>query len=217
MPIKFIASALIAALLMTGTPTGVSPASGQGAQLTQTTAAETAALTEAEAVAAALAHAKLTEEEVTGLRARLDRDDGRQHWEVRFRSGDWEYDYDIDRNTGAVLEWDRDYEPARRETSKPAEPKPTEPPATEPPATEPPATQLPKAEKTYLSADEAKAIALKHAGLSAGQVKGLRAEFDRDDGKPVYEIEFRADGYEYDYEIHAESGRILEYDRERDD
>ena len=102
MPIKFIASALIAALLMTGTPTGVSPASGQGAQLTQTTAAETAALTEAEAVAAALAHATLTEEEVTELRARLDRDDGRQHWEVRFRSGDWEYDYDIDRNTVVV-------------------------------------------------------------------------------------------------------------------
>ena len=212
MPIKFIASALIAALLVTGTPAGVSPASGQGAQLTQTTAAEAATLTEAEAIAAALAHAKLTEEEVTELRARLDRDDGRQHWEVRFRSGDWEYDYDIDRNTGAVLEWDRDYEPARRETSKPAEPKPTEPPATEPPATQPP-----KAEKSTLSADEAKAIALKHAGFSAGQVKGLRAEFDRDDGKPVYEIEFRADGYEYDYEIHAESGRILDYDRERDD
>ena len=52
MPIKFIATALIAALLVTGTPAGVSPASGQGAQLTQTTAAETAALTEAEAIAA---------------------------------------------------------------------------------------------------------------------------------------------------------------------
>ena len=108
MPIKFIATALIAALLVTGTPTGVSPASGQGAQLTQTTAAETAALTEAEAVAAALAHATLTEEEVTGLRARLDRDDGKPVYEIEFRADGYEYDYEIHAESGRILEYDRE-------------------------------------------------------------------------------------------------------------
>ena len=231
MYIKFLASALIAALLMTGTPAGVSPASGQGAQSTTPAAPAATTLTAEEATAIALEHAKLSAEEVTNLRARPDQDDRVRHWEVHWRSGDWEYDYDISMN-GTVLEWDRDYEPRPKADPaptepkpaepkptepKPTEPKPTEPKPTEPAPTEPKATEPPKSEKTYLSADEAKAIALKHAGLSAGQVKGLRAEFDRDDGVPVYEIEFRSGKYEYDYEIHAETGKIREFDKEVDD
>lgn len=211
MHIKFIASALIAALLMTGTATSVSPASGQGAQLTQTPVAETATLTEAEATAIALEHAKLNETDVTQLRVRLDRDDRRSHWEVHWRSGDWEYSYDIDLTTGAILEWDRDHEPLRK-AATPTESRPTEPKATEPKPTEPT-----KSEKTYISADEAKAIALKHAGLTADQVTGLRAKFDFDDRTAVYEVEFRAGRYEYDYDIHAESGRVLDSDKDRDD
>lgn len=212
MPIKFLASALIAALLMTGTVSPVSPASGQGVQSTQATVTEATPLTETQATAIALEHAKLTEADVTELRVRLDRDDRRQHWEIHFRSGDWEYEYDIDLATGAVWEWDRDYEPLRRAAPKPTEPKPTEPKPTEPKPTEPA-----REEKTYLSADQAKAIALKHADLTADQVKGLRAEFDRDDRVPVYEVEFRSGRYEYDYEIHAETGKVLDFDKDTDD
>ena len=68
-----------------------------------------------------------------------------------------------------------------------------------------------------LSAEDAKAIALEHAGLTTEQVTGLRAEYDRDDGSPQWEVEFRVDRTEYDYTIHAETGKILEWDKDIDD
>ena len=57
---------------------------------------------------------------------------------------------------------------------------------------------------------------MEHAGFTADQVKGLRTEFDQDDGIPEYSVEFYADGWEYDYEIHAETGKILEWDKDND-
>lgn len=71
--------------------------------------------------------------------------------------------------------------------------------------------------QTTLTREEAEAIALKHAGLTAEKVKGLRAEYDRDDGVPEWEVEFYSGNMEYDYEIHAETGKILSWDQERDD
>ena len=204
MPIKIFASAMIAALLMTGTANTVSPASGQGAQLPESTVAAATPLTEAEAIAAALDHASLTESEVSDIRAYVERDDRRPHWEVHWRSGDWVYDFDIDPNTGAILEWDRDHEPVRK-TDKTTNqtPAPTEPPA--------PTETIPAKE---LTREEAQAVALDHAGYTADQVKGLRTRRDNDDRTPTYEIEFRVGRYEYEYEIHAETGRILDFDRD---
>ena len=65
-----------------------------------------------------------------------------------------------------------------------------------------------------LSAADAQAIALEHCGLSANQVTGLRSHYDLDDGVPEYSVEFYADGWEYDYEIHAETGKILNWKRD---
>ena len=56
-----------------------------------------------------------------------------------------------------------------------------------------------------------------HAGLAAGDVYGLKTERDRDNGVTVYEVEFKAGGYEYDYEINASTGEILGHSREYDD
>ena len=196
MPIKFFASAMIAALLMTGTARAVSPASGQGAQLPESTVAAATPLTEAEAIAAALDHASLTESEVSDIRAHVERDDRRIHWEVRWRSGDWVYDFDIDPDTGAVLDWDRDFEPLRKST--PVAPSPTQPAA---PA-------------ALLSEDEALVIALDHAGFTAEEVTGLRIRLDTDDRTPDYEIEFRHGRLEYEYEIHAETGAVKDFDRD---
>lgn len=198
MPIKIFASAMIAALLMTGTARAVSPASGQGAQLPESTVAAATTLTEAEAIAAALDHASLTEAEVTDIRAHVEPDDRRPHWEVHWRSGDWVYDFDIDPETGAILEWDRDHEPVRK-----TEKTPTESPA--------PTETIPARELTW---EEAQAIALDHAGYTADQVTGLRTHRDKDDRTPTYDIEFRVGRTEYEYEIHAENGRILDFDRD---
>ena len=70
---------------------------------------------------------------------------------------------------------------------------------------------------SYLSREEAIAIALKDTGLEKNQVSRLKAEFDYDDGRPEYDVEFRYHIWEYEYEIHAESGKILKRDKDRDD
>ncbi|MBQ1934111.1 MAG: PepSY domain-containing protein, partial [Clostridia bacterium] len=43
-----------------------------------------------------------------------------------------------------------------------------------------------------------------------------KTELDKDDGKYVYEVSFKKDGVEYDYEIDAASGKIIEFDSEKD-
>ena len=65
--------------------------------------------------------------------------------------------------------------------------------------------------------EEAKKIALKHAGLKESEVTRLRAEKDRDDGRIKYEVEFREGRLEYDYEIDAETGKILKAEKDYDD
>ena len=82
-----------------------------------------------------------------------------------------------------------------------------------------PTQQAPKenAPARYLTQEEAIAIALADAGLAENQVSRLSAEFDYDDGIPQYDVEFKHDGWEYEYEIHAESGKILKWDKEKDD
>ena len=58
----------------------------------------------------------------------------------------------------------------------------------------------------YIGTAKAKEIALKKVG--GGHV--IKVEFDMDDGVPVYEVEIIKGDYEYDVEIHAKTGKILE-------
>lgn len=65
-----------------------------------------------------------------------------------------------------------------------------------------------------LTPEQAKTIALEHAALTPEDVTGLRAEKDYDDRR--YEVDFYADGYEYEYEIDLYTGDILKSEKERD-
>ena len=68
-----------------------------------------------------------------------------------------------------------------------------------------------------LTEDQALAIALEHAGLTEEQVTYLNAHLDRDDGRWVYEIEFREGRTEYEYSVRASDGKIVDYDKDYDD
>lgn len=63
-----------------------------------------------------------------------------------------------------------------------------------------------------ISLDKAKEIALSHAGLSADQVTFVQANMDFDDGIQKYDIKFYCNGQEYDYEINASNGQIIQFD-----
>lgn len=68
--------------------------------------------------------------------------------------------------------------------------------------------------RSMLSENEAKEIALKDAGVNETAISNYKIKLDTDDGIKQYEIDFDAGGYEYDYEIDAVSGQILEKDKE---
>lgn len=66
-----------------------------------------------------------------------------------------------------------------------------------------------------LSRKEVRDIALKEAGLTLGQVSRLRIQYDPEDGQPRYEVEFHQGPWEYHYEIDAQTGAVLEQEREQ--
>ena len=59
-------------------------------------------------------------------------------------------------------------------------------------------------------------IALGHARFHESEVARLKCGLDREDGVMVYEIEFKKDGFEYDYDIDAKTGAIKKSKKERD-
>ena len=63
----------------------------------------------------------------------------------------------------------------------------------------------------YITSESAKQIALNHAGLNAGRVTFTKAKLTTDDGVKVYDIEFRTATTEYEYEINAKTGKVVEF------
>ena len=163
----------------------------------------------------ALSHAGLSQGSVSFVKAELDHEDGVKVYDIEFYSGNVEYDYEINAATGAIISVDRDIENYSIPTAAPA-PAPTPAPtaAPTPTPTAAPAPTQPAAPST-ISADRAKQIALSHAGV--GGASFTKVELDTDDGVAVYEIEFKVDNVEYDYEINAVSGAIISSKSEVDD
>ena len=61
------------------------------------------AISASQAQQAALTHAGFTASQVTELQSELDTDNGRAYYEVEFKQGSLEYQYEIDASTGAIL------------------------------------------------------------------------------------------------------------------
>ena len=136
----------------------------------------------------ALKHAGVSASDVFFIRAELDRDDGRQVYDIEFYSGNWEYDYEILASDGTILSFDQDIEHYTIASGS--------------------------SSKQDIGMEKAKNIALDHAGLSFSQVRFQKSERDSDDSRIEYELEFRSNGWEYEYTIDAFSGKILNYERD---
>ena len=66
--------------------------------------------------------------------------------------------------------------------------------------------------------DEALEKALEYAHLNRDQVDFIkRVELDYEHGRKVYEITFYMGGYEYEYDIDAETGKVLKFEKDIDD
>ncbi len=68
-----------------------------------------------------------------------------------------------------------------------------------------------------LTQDEALAKALQHVNLKKDQVDLVKkVELDYENGRKVYEVEFYKGGVEYEFDIDAETGAILDFEKDRD-
>lgn len=109
-------------------------------------------------------------------------------WEIKFQTASYKYEAEINARTGKVKDFEK--------------------------------KKLPAASSQKITAEKAKTIALDHAKKQAnisGNVKYTKSKLDRDNGIERYEIEFRYGRLEFEYEINAKTGKILEWDMERDD
>lgn len=82
------------------------------------------------------------------------------------------------------------------------------------PRTDTQSTATSTAASGSISEEEAKKIALEHAGLTEADVTFVHVKLDRDDGRLEYEVEFYKDNTEYDYDIDANTGEILSFDQD---
>jgi len=130
-------------------------------------------------------------------------DESPAHYEVELQTAWGEFEYLVDAYTGKVLSGQKDLlaaVSASSETTKPSGQKPA-----------------PSGTVQDIGYAKAKSIALNHAGLSENQAYDMDIELDDEDGKLVYEIEFKSGNMEYDYEIDAASGTILKHEVEREE
>ena len=164
----------------------------------------TAAITQKNARKIALEDAGLTEAEVTISAEKLDTENGVAVYEVDFVKGNVKYEYDINATTGAVYSKNSE-STAVSSTEAAAQPSEAQTVA---------ASEAPKAENrsnnNYIGLERAKAIALGDAGLSAVSVTFTEAKPDFDDGVPNYDLDFYTATHEYDYEINALTGAIMD-------
>ncbi|MCD7858951.1 MAG: PepSY domain-containing protein, partial [Firmicutes bacterium] len=111
---------------------------------------------------------------------------GVQVYEIEFDCGGYEYEYEINAATGAVISGKKELDDDAASSSV--------------------------SDAALVGEAAAKAAALSHAGVSADSITKYKCELDTDKGVQVYEIEFDCGGYEYEYEINAATGAILSYE-----
>ena len=124
-------------------------------------------------------------------------DESPAHYEVELHTAWGEFEYRVDAYTGKVLSGQKDLPgtaPGQGDVSRPSDSKNT-----------------PSGDIGYA---KARSIALSHAGVSENKAYDMDIELDDEDGRLVYEVEFKSGNMEYDYEIDASSGAILKHETE---
>lgn len=170
----------------------------QGAETQQNTAglgtqSNSGQISIEEAKSAALADAGLTASDVVFTKEKSDYEDEIAVYDVEFYAAEYEYEYEINASTGAV--YSKNVEAHRRSGTGHLG-----------------HSGNITATGASIGEEEAKSIAVNHAGFALADVNLLKVKLDMEDGKTVYEVEFYKENKEYDYTIDASTGTILEYD-----
>ena len=141
------------------------------------------------AKSAAFKQVGISKSEASSVKVEYDAndDDYGKVYEVEFTYGDYKYTYEIDANDSTVLKCEKKkLNTVKKSTST----------------------------SKYIGIKSAKSIALKHAKLKNSKVTFTKAKLTTDYGVKIYDIEFNTEDTEYDYEINAKTGKIIEFSSE---
>lgn len=69
-------------------------------------------------------------------------------------------------------------------------------------------------QSSIITEEDAKKIAMEHAGVKESDVTTSRVKQDRDDGILIYEVKFFTADKKYEYDIKADDGKVLKLDYE---
>ena len=141
-----------------------------------------------EAKEIALKHAGLTSDQVSFVEVESDVDNNIEKYNIEFYHGDKEYDYEINSANGEIIKYDYDMENNKNENNL--------------------------SSVVNISEEQAKEIALKHAEVTSDKISFVKVEMDVGNGTQKYDIEFYYNNVEYSYEIDANTGDILSYERD---
>ena len=141
----------------------------------------------------ALNHAKVTSPNYFEIE--FDTENGIILYEIEFEDTTYEYDYEIEATTGNIISSEKEKKDNVVNSNSSNNNQNTN-----------------NNTSNYISSDKAKEIALNHAKVTSPQ--NLKVELDREDNE--YSVEFDYNGYEYDYEINATTGKIISSEKEID-
>lgn len=159
------------------------------------------------AIAAAKAHANVTE--VTHVECELDSEKGIVVYDVEFRTSNTKYEYDINAKDGSVVKVEQKDNNGNHNGHQNTN-NGNNNEAQNNPSVETPSASL-------ITAAQAKEKAFAHAGINPTDAWDTECKLDHDSGKVKYEIEFKANGYEFEYDIEAYTGEVLKSEKEKDD
>ena len=170
-----------------------------------------------EAKKIALNHANLTSKEVSFINAEADMDNGVEFYDIEFYNNNKEYDYEISAADGKIIEYDYDVEGYGESTNvSNNNSSNTNKQNSNKSNNNTVANQNVDSKSNKITVDEAKKIALNHANLTSNQVSYVQVEADFDDYTPSYDVEFYHNNVEYSYEINANTGNIISFEKDID-
>lgn len=151
-------------------------------------------ISEAEAREAAFSHAGVAADQVQVVSFGLGEIGGVSYYDIEFVSETTKYDYKLNANTGEIVGFKSKQRPEGRTKGY----------------------SMDEDSRAQITPDDAKRIALEHAGVSPGSIHKLQIKRDHEHGRSIYEVEFKSGGYEYEYDIDASTGSIIKWHREWD-
>lgn len=191
---KYIAAAAVSMMVLgalTGCGNGGNSGSGAGS----------ADIGRDAALEAALNDAGVSEADTTRLKVSEDMDDGIKVYEIGFDVAEKEYDYEIQASDGAILssdvETNEGYTAAQNSTQSQQNAD----------------NAGTGTSDAAVSLEEATRIALDKVPGATEQ--DIRINLDYDDGRQKYEGDIIYEQMEYDFEIDANTGEVIEWSEER--